>query len=149
VKYFAYSQKEFVYKYVVMMSDVDQFKHMSFANYLKLMYLASDALLSPVCSEYFLSAYRFQNIGSRMQFKRQTVAGKSIVIKINSTNLGDEQFELLHTFLDEETAELVGLGWQKYCVMECLSGATVGLSNEISLCLKPIEIDPNNLLYKY
>ena len=101
MKYFAYSQKEFVYKYVVMMSDVDQFKHTSFANYLKLMYLVADALLIPCCTNEALEKYRLQNSSSRMQFKRQTIVGKGIVIKVNSTKITDDSFELLHTFLDE------------------------------------------------
>lgn len=131
------------------MSDVDQFKHMSFANYLKLMFLASDALLSPVCTEKFQNSFRFQNMNSRMQFKRQTVTGKSIVIKVNSTMGRENAFELLHTFLDEETAELVGLGWQKYSIFEVGGEEPIKVFGEISNCLKPIEVDPQNLLYKY
>ena len=132
-----------------MMSDVDQFKHMSFANYLKLMYLVADALLGPVCTEEFLGAYRFQNILSRMQFKRQSVAGKGIVIKVNSTLTEENSFELLHTFLDEETAELVGLGWQKYSVFDLKKNVPVRILSEINDCLKLIEVAPQNLLYKY
>lgn len=134
-----------------MMSDVDQFKHMSFANYLRLMYLASDALLSPVCSEKALSVFRFQVLGARMQFKRQTIAGKSIVIKLNSTNIegNGATFELLHTFLDEDSAELVGLGWQKYSAEGLQKDGLSEVLTEISSCIKPIEVDPKNLLYKY
>lgn len=149
MKYFAYSQKEFIYKYVVMMSDIDQFKHMSFANYLKLMYLAADALLSPVCTEKFLSSFRFQNTNARMQFKKQSIRGKSIMIKVNSTMVETNAFELRHTFLDEETAELVGLGWQKYSVLDLEGNSSSRIFDEIYDCLKPIQVDPENLLYKY
>ena len=92
MEYFAYSQKAFVYKYVVMLSDADQFRHMSFANYLKLMFLATDALFVSCFDEGFLTRYRLRLRDSRVQFRRQTVAGDSILIKINSSELKDAGF---------------------------------------------------------
>ena len=86
MKYFAYSQKEFVYKYVVMLSDIDQFQHMSFANYLKLMFLATDALILGVANyENLIQEDRLKTYETRMQFKNQTTFGDNILIKINST----------------------------------------------------------------
>ena len=82
MQYFAHSQKEFVYKYVVMLSDVDQFQHMSFANYLRLMFLATDALFLDALKRDFLMTSRLVLNESRMQFKRQTTAGDHILIKI-------------------------------------------------------------------
>ena len=64
MEYFSYSQKTFVYKYVVMMSDADQFQHMSFANYLKLMFLATDALFVTCFDGPFLAQNRLKLLQS-------------------------------------------------------------------------------------
>ena len=107
MEYFAYSQQAFVYKYVVMLSDTDQFEHMSFANYLKLMFLASDALMVSCHDKEYLNEYRLSLINSRLQFKKQTVAGDNILIKVNSSEVQDGQFSLLYTFVIEGAGELV------------------------------------------
>ena len=99
MEYFAYSQREFVYKYVVMLSDIDQFKHMSFANYLKLMFLATDALFISCLKPEFLSHHRLKLLNSRMQFKRQTTVGDNVLIKVNSSGMEHKTFSLLYTFV--------------------------------------------------
>ncbi len=149
MEYFAQSQKEFVYKYVVMLSDTDQFKHMSFANYLKLMFLATDALLVQCQHADFLNRYRLRLISSRMQFRKQTVVGDSTLIKVNSTAVDKSVFSLLHTFVIEGSGELVGLGKQCYELSDAKSKTAVDLSPVIRAALDPIEVDENNLLYKY
>ena len=96
MEYFAYSQKAFVYKYVVMPCDTDQFKHMSFANYLKLMFLAADALLVSCLSPESLSHHRLKSLNSRLQFKRQTTIGENILIKVNVSEIDGSRFS--HTY---------------------------------------------------
>lgn len=149
MQYFAHSQKEFVYKYVVMLSDVDQFEHMSFANYLKLMFLASDALLVSCCDSNFLSKYRLKLINSRMQFKKQTMAGDHILIKVNSSQIEDANFSLLFTFVTEGAGDLVGLGRQTYQMLDRSQGVTNSLNSNIQSLLGPIMVNEENLLYKY
>jgi acyl-CoA thioesterase FadM len=96
MKYFAYSQKEFLYKYIVMLSDIDQFRHMSFANYLRLMFLATDAFLMPNMGSEFTGRYRLKLRDSRTQFKRQTIAGDSILIKLNTSHVSDTDFSFFY-----------------------------------------------------
>lgn len=149
MQYFAHSQKEFVYKYVVMLSDADQFEHMSFANYLKLMFLAADALLVSCCDKEFLSMHRLKLVNSRMQFKRQTMAGNNILIKVNSSQINDSEFSLLFTFMIEGSADLVGLGKQTYQMINRNQDAVEPLTGNIRALLGPIEVKEENLLYKY
>lgn len=150
MQYFAYSQKAFVYKYIVMLCDSDQFKHMSFANYLKLMFLATDALFVSCFNEAFLSNNRLRMLTSKMQFKRQTVAGDNILIKVNSTGNDGVRFTLLFTFVIEATGELVALGKQTY-LMEPLNNADAmdALTPEFLNIIAPISVDEKHLLYKY
>jgi len=149
MKYFAYSQKEFVYKYVVMLSDVDQFQHMSFANYLRLMFLATDALLLNCCDEQFLSQHRLALEESRMQFKRQTIAGDNVLIKVNSANITMEKFTLLYTFVIETSGELVALGRQTYQVVNGPDKQGKEIPGNIKDCLEPIRVEEAFLIFTY
>lgn len=149
MKYFAYSQKEFVYKYIVMLSDVDQFQHMSFANYLRLMFLATDALLLNCSNPQFLSQYRLVLDKSRMQFKRQTVAGDQILIKVNASNMDEGQYALLFTFVFEGSGELVALGRQVYEASDLRGRKLRNVPKDVEGLLMPIKVDENYLLYKY
>ncbi|MSR77768.1 MAG: hypothetical protein EXS63_06030 [Candidatus Omnitrophica bacterium] len=151
MQYFAYSQKAFVYKYVVMLSDIDQFQHMSFANYTKLMFLAADALFVSCLDQNFLCKKRLRLINARMQFKRQTIAGDHILIKLNTAGLTETQFSLLHTFVIEGSGELVGLGRQTYELTPLMERHperifdTPGIKN----VLESIVVKEETLLYQY
>lgn len=149
MEYFAYSQKAFVYKYIVMLSDTDQFEHMSFANYLKLMFLAADALFVSCYDPSFLSASRLKLENARMQFKKQTVAGENMLIKVNSSQIATSSFSLLFTFVIEGSGELVGLGRQAYKIVSRQYEETQNLSNNIRSLLGPIQVEEENLLYNY
>ena len=149
MEYFAYSQKAFLYKYVVMLSDTDQFKHMSFANYLKLMFLATDALFISCCDHEFLSKSRLKLINSRMQFKKQTTVGENILIKVNASEIDASRFSLLHTFMIEGSAELVGLGRQSYELINQNAQIPEVIPAAVRAVLEPIQVDEHNLLYRY
>ena len=149
MEYFAHSQKEFVYKYIVMLSDADQFKHMSFANYLKLMFLATDALFLSCLKEDVLAHHRFKLIDSKMQFKRQTTPGDKLLIKINSSEIMSSRFTLLYTYVIEGTGELVNLGRQTYELVNCVGAAQPVAMEPITTVLNLIQVDETDLLYKY
>ncbi len=149
MEYFAHSQKEFVYKYVVMLSDTDQFEHTSFANYLKLMFLAADALFVSCYDAKFLSVHRLKLVSSRLQFKKQTIAGNHILIKVNSSQIDGSVFSLIFTFVIEGSGELVGLGRQTYILLSRRSNQPEYLSESMKKLLGPIRVEEENLLYKY
>lgn len=149
MEYFAHSQKEFVYKYVVMLSDTDQFEHTSFANYLKLMFLAADALFVSCYDTKFLAVHRLKLVNSRLQFKKQTIAGNHILIKVNSAQIDGSTFSLIFTFVIEGSGELVGLGRQTYIMLSRESNQPEYLSEAMKKLLGPIRVEEENLLYKY
>ena len=150
MEYFARSQRDFVYKYVVLLSDTDRFKHMSFANYLKLMFLATDALFIQVQNQIFLSKYRLKLIASRMQFRKQTVAGDNTLIKVNSAHLTNNAFTLLYTYVIEGTGELVGLAKQTFQIIDLTVNKYVdGLPGSLAAVLGQIKVEEEHLLYKY
>lgn len=151
MKYFAYSQQAFIYKYIVMLSDTDQFQHMSFANYLRLMFLATDAMFLACSDSEFLSCYRFQSLESRMQFKKQSNIGDSILIKINAVKGGVDSFSLLYTFTLEGAGDLVALAKQVYGILDMKKKNYVSPMNlgRVKGILDPITVDEEYLIYKY
>ena len=149
MEYFAYSQREFVYKYVVMLTDTDQFEHMSFANYLKLMFLAADALFSGCFNADFLSQRRMKLVHSRMQFKRQSAPGDNILVKVNASGVNRHRFSLLYTFVIEGTAELVGLGRQTFDLLNVRKNIPEEIPDEMKALLAPIAVNEEHLLYEY
>ena len=108
MSYFAYSQKGFLCKYIVMLSDIDQFKRMIFVNYLRPVFLAADAFLMPNMNLELTDQYRLRLKDSKMQFKRQTVAGDSILIKLDSLHVSDCEFSLFYTFVTDVLKEMKG-----------------------------------------
>jgi len=149
MKYFAYSQREFVYKYVVMASDLDQFGHMSFANYLRLMFLASDALFLSTPSENLRKDCRLKAVKTSMQFKHQTGYGDEILVKVCSSNLANGTFSLLYTYVIEGNALLVGLGRQEFELMSKTNGREMKLPSSVQVLLEPIKVDERFLIYQY
>jgi len=149
MEYFAHSQREFVYKYIVMLSDIDKFEHMSFANYLKLMFLAADALLSELYKPNFLNKFRLRLEHSRMQFKKQTVSGDKILIKVNSSGISHQSFSLLFTFVIEGSGELVGLGRQTYKAILRSNEEAFDIPSILISLLESVQVVEENLLYKY
>jgi acyl-CoA thioesterase FadM len=127
-----------------MLSDIDQFKHMSFANYLKLMFLASDALFlafSNTQKNFFNKIY-LKAVKSQMHFKHQTSFGDEILVKVYAAHLMEKRFELFYRFTIEGWDEAVAHGRQEFEVMDILSLKPVELPTPLKSFLGIIEIDP-------
>ena len=86
---------------------------------------------------------------SRMQFKRQTVAGENVLIKVNSTAITESSFSLLFTFVTEGAGELVGLGRQTYNMVDRQNNEIKALPDSIKSVLMPLSVNEENLLFKY
>ncbi len=149
MEYFAYSQKAFVYKYVVMASDLDQFGHMSFANYLRLMFLASDALFLAAPNRDLRKEIRLRAVKTGMQFKDQTGYGDEILVKVSSSNPGKTAFSLLYTYVIEGSGHLVGLGRQEFELSDKQKIQRVSIPSSIQALLEPIQVNEKYLVYRY
>jgi acyl-CoA thioesterase FadM len=112
--YFGHAAKGFFYRYVVKFSDIDQFKHMSFANYLKLMCLSSDALFLPYYEKENIEKNRLKITDMGLKFKRQTEINDCLLIHINASEIEGVCFSLTHIFTMEISNEVVAVGFQKY-----------------------------------
>lgn len=103
----------FVYKYIVRYNDIDQFKHMSFANYLKLMFIVVDVLLE---SKIDHDVFRLKFISSSMKFKKQTILGDKILISVEAIKLLKtyHRMTINFRFRIEGSDDITGFGSQEY-----------------------------------
>jgi acyl-CoA thioesterase FadM len=149
MEYFTFTQREFNYKYVVMLSDIDQFQHMSFANYLRLMFLASDALFlafSKANPDFFETMY-LKPIHSQMHFKHQTSFGHEILVKAHSSNVNGQTFELFYQFTREGAAgEEASFGKQVFEVIDMKKKKKIAVPEQFRTFLKTIEAEPTERL---
>ena len=143
MEYFTFNQKEFDYKYVVMLSDIDQFKHMSFANYLKLMFLASDALFLAFSKTHqdFFDKTHLKPLLSQMHFKHQTAFGDEILVKVHSANITPRGFILYYRFTTEGDALPVAHGRQEFEAMEVETGKKIIVPESLKSFLSTIQMD--------
>ena len=116
VSHFGLGNSEFIYKYTVLPSDIDFFRHMSYANYLKLMYTSADTLFVEALG-LFLGQVYLKATNTKMKFKHQTKMGDKILIRINSKNISFESFDLCYVFLLENTNNVVAVAEQTYRVV--------------------------------
>jgi acyl-CoA thioesterase FadM len=100
----------FIYKYIIRWSDLDQFQHMSFANYLKLMFSVVDNLIH---ASLDTSQYRLHHLEASMNFQKQTVLGDKVIVKTQSEIIG-MIIKLYFQFELEASSEKVGYGVQLY-----------------------------------
>ncbi len=144
MEYFSFNQKEFDYKYVVMLSDIDQFKHMSFANYLQLMFLASDALclvFSKSQKDFFYTTH-LKPVMSQMHFKQQTSFGDEILVKVHAANIHETGFDLYYKFAIEKEDLPVAHGKQSFEVTSIPSGKRILLPQSFRDFLETIQMEP-------
>lgn len=128
------------------MSDMDQFHHMSFANYLKLVFLTTDALLMPCYGKVFFAQNRLRLIHSKVQFKKPTAVGDNILIKVNSADINADQFSLVYTFVIDGSEELVALVRQRYSIYGQCDEKPKKIPDSIKNILTPINVNENNLI---
>lgn len=108
----------FIHRYLVTLSDIDQFKHMSFANYVRLLFVSSDSLFLKHLGPGYPSTHRMNLICSKLQFKRQTVAGDQIDIRIYDGAANGSNLPLYFEFFLGDPKEVVAEGFQMYQIVD-------------------------------
>ena len=149
----AVKQKEFIYELVVTQGDITPYGCASFINYVRWYDIARDALLQWRNLEF--DDYLKNNIETdvsfcNIQYKREVMLQDEIIIKVNSTNIKQNEFTLLFTLIRKDNALLISLGKQKISFRNSNTGVFLNLHQSfIRNVLKPIKIEEKSLLFKY
>lgn len=149
----AFKQKEFIYELVVTQGDITPYGSASFINYIRWYDIARDALLQwrtlgfdKSLKTVIETEVSFCNI----QYKRETMLQDEIIIKVNSSTIGDKEFTLLLTLIRKDNALIISLGKQIIKFRNFKTGVVLPLpAGLIKNILKPIEVDEKSLLFKY
>lgn len=149
----ATQQKEFVFELVVTQGDITPYGSASFINYIRWYNIARDELLlwknlgfEDSLRNVIETEVSFCNI----QYKREALLQDEIVIKVNSSNIKDNEFTLLFTLIRKDNALLISLGKQKINFRNSTTGNIVTLPKPLVYnILKPIEVEEKTLLFKY
>jgi len=146
-------QKEFVYELVVTQGDITPYGSASFINYVRWYDIARDALLqwrNLGFDESLKSAIETEVSFCNIQYKREAMLQDEILIKVNASEIKENEFTLLFTLIRKDNALLISLGKQKINFRNYRTGALLILPEGlVKNILKPIAVDEKSLLFKY
>lgn len=149
----AAKQKEFTYGLVVTQGDITPYGSASFVNYIRWYNIARDALLQWRAlgfDESLKNSVETEVSFCNIHYKREAILQDEIIIKVNSSEIKDNEFTLLFTLIEKDNALLISLGKQKIKFRNFKSGEILALPQSlVKDILKPIEVDEKNLLFKY
>ncbi|MBM3246868.1 MAG: hypothetical protein FJZ13_06070 [Candidatus Omnitrophica bacterium] len=149
----ASKQKEFIFELVVTQGDITPYGSASFINYVRWYNIARDALLqwrNLGLDEALRNIVETEASLCDIQYKREAILQDEIIIKVNSSDIRQDEFTLLFTLIRKADALLISLGKQKIKFRNFKTGEILNLPAAfIDNVLKPIEIDEKNSLYKY
>lgn len=151
--FLATKQKEFIYELVVTQGDITPYGSASFINYIRWYNIARDALLQWRNLDFddsLKSVVETEVSFCNIQYKREAMLQDEIIIKVNSSDIKDDEFTLLFTLIRKNDALLISLGKQKIKFRNFKTGDILNLPQSlVTNILKPIELDEKTLLFKY
>lgn len=149
----AAKQKEFIFELVVTQGDVTPYGSASFINYVRWYGIARDALLlwrNLGFNDSLKSTVETNVTFCNIQYKRETALQDEIIIKVNSSEIKQNEFTLLFTLIRKDNALLISLGKQKISFCNSKTGEIFNLPKPlVQNIIKPIELDEKSLLFKY
>jgi len=136
------SPSGFIYEHLVTLSDVDQFKHTSFANYVRLMFVAADTLFLTYLGPEYAAARKMRLKFSKLHFKRQTVVGDVISIRVYDGAAQGSEIPLHFDFVLAGSNEAVATGFQLYEVVSPETEKPLSMTADMTSMIEAIK-DPN------
>lgn len=146
-------QKEFIFELVVTQGDITPYGSASFINHVRWYNIARDALLqwrNLGFDESLRNIIETEVSFCNIQYKRETILQDEILIKVNSSNIKDNEFTLLFTLIRKDNALLISIGKQKINFRNFKTGLLLNLPQHlVKNILRPIEVNEKTLLFKY
>ena len=108
--------KEFIFEKTVYLGNTNMFGNVYFARYFDWQGEAREAFFSktvPGSSLLFKSGIKFVTIEAYIKYNKETVVFDEVVIKVRAENFKITTFDLIFTYLDKKTRELVATGKQR------------------------------------
>lgn len=108
--------KEFIFEKTIYLGNTNLFGNVYFARYFDWQGEARESFfnkLFPESKSLFKSGIKFVTIEASVKFVKETFAFDEIIIKVHAENLKFTTLDLIFTYLNKKTGELIARGRQK------------------------------------
>jgi len=102
---------QFEYAYTVGYSDIDIFKHMSYVNYIKVIFNALDSILLIGAEKKDFELMKFSIEKTQIQFMSSAVFGDQLLISVIAKNITASGFELEYSYFNKSNGLMVCRIW--------------------------------------
>jgi acyl-CoA thioesterase FadM len=110
------SEKEFIFEKVVYLGDTNMFGNVYFARYFDWQGEAREAFFNKTVPDsliIFKSGIKFVTIEASIKYNKEAIVFNEILIKVKAENFKITTLDLVFTYLDKKTGELIAIGRQK------------------------------------
>jgi len=108
--------KEFVYQKKIYLGNTNMFGNVYFARYFDWQGEAREAFFEDTvagCMQLFGSGIKFVTIEASIKYNKETIVFDEVLIKVKAENFKVTMLDLIFTYVNKKTGELVALGKQK------------------------------------
>lgn len=109
-------EKEFVFEKIVYLHDTNIFGNVYFARYFEWQGMAREEFLRqimPNIQQFLKSGIRLVTIEASIQYKKEATLFDQVLIKLKVDNLKISTFDLIFTYVNRNTNEVIAVGKQK------------------------------------
>jgi len=109
-------EKEFIYEKKIYLGNTNMFGNVYFARYFDWQGEAREAFFEhtvPGAMQLFKSGIKFVTIEASIKYNKETIVFDQVSIKVTADNFKVTMLDLLFTYLNKKTGELVATGKQK------------------------------------
>lgn len=110
------SEKEFVFEKTVYLGNTNMFGNVYFSRYFDWQGEAREAFFNKTVPEslsIFKSGIKFVTIEASIKYNRETTVFDEILIKVRAENFKITTLDLIFTYINKKTGELIATGKQK------------------------------------
>jgi YbgC/YbaW family acyl-CoA thioester hydrolase len=109
-------EKEFVFEKTAYLHDTNIFGNVYFARYFEWQGMAREEFfrqVMPNIQQFLKSGIRLVTIEASMQYKKEVTLFDQVLIKLTVDNLKISTFDLIFTFVNKNTNDVIATGKQK------------------------------------
>jgi len=109
-------EKEFIYEKTVYLGSTNMFGNVYFARYFDWQGEAREAFFNetlPGSLDMLKSGIKFVTIEAYIKYEKETIVFDKILIKVRVENFKTTTFDLIFTYLNKKTGDLIATGRQK------------------------------------
>jgi YbgC/YbaW family acyl-CoA thioester hydrolase len=124
---------EFIFEKTVYLTDTNSFGNVYFARYFDWQGMAREDFFRHLVQDYqklIQAGIKFVTIEATIKFHSETVLFDEVVIKVKPENIKTVTFDLIFTYINKKTNQLIAIGKQKIGFVDS-EGAIIKIPMEL------------------